>query len=405
MSTPAAFQEREAGPMQIVILLGTVCLAVLVTAILGPTLPKMEAHFASVENVESLVPLAMTAPMLIMAIMGLAAGFLIDRFGRKWTLVIAAALYGVIGTSPLYLESLHAILASRILLGFVEIVVSITGIALIGDLFTGQKRARLIALQTTLGTLAAFALNNLGGVLGELGWRAPYAFYSIGFVLAIMAAIFLWEPDRQSHAPEKATLSGDAAALGTGKLDRPIFALHLVLVLLAGLIFLTVPVNFAFLFEEIGVVSTSAIGIAYGVNSLGAVAGSLVFGWVLSKRLGVNGQLAVAFGFMGAGFLGLWASQTYFTLMFSGVFAGFGGGVLFPTITTWNLRMTPVHLRGLGLGAFQSVLFFGQFLAGIAVVWAGSFLGGRAEAIKWLGIALVVATAISLFTSGMRRVR
>jgi hypothetical protein len=51
------------------ILLVTSSLTVLVTAILGPSLPAMQAHFADVAGADFMVPLAMTAPMLTMAVL------------------------------------------------------------------------------------------------------------------------------------------------------------------------------------------------------------------------------------------------------------------------------------------------------------------------------------------------
>ena len=74
---------RVLRPIHAVLLLTTCVLTALVTAVLGPVLPKMQAHFADVPHAEYLVPLTLTVPMLMMAFLSIVAGGLSDRYGRK----------------------------------------------------------------------------------------------------------------------------------------------------------------------------------------------------------------------------------------------------------------------------------------------------------------------------------
>ena len=202
MNQPNMRDAREPGVIQIALLLMTVGVSVLVTAVLGPSVFKMESHFADVKNVQLLVPLSLTLPMLVMSVFSVIAGAISDRVGRKWLLVGAAVFYGIVGMMPLVLTDLYAILSTRIVLGIFEAFVMVTGIALIGDFFVGSKRARLLALQTTAASLMAFVFNNVGGILGDISWRVPYYTYAFGFLLALLAAFFLWEPSRRAQADE-----------------------------------------------------------------------------------------------------------------------------------------------------------------------------------------------------------
>ena len=139
MNQSTVRDARKPGFIQIAILLITVGVSVLVTAVLGPSVFKMEAHFADVENVQLLVPLSLTLPMLVMSVFSVIAGAISDRVGRKWLLVGAAVFYGVVGMMPLVLTDLYAILGTRIVLGIFEAFVMVTGIALIGDFFVGSN--------------------------------------------------------------------------------------------------------------------------------------------------------------------------------------------------------------------------------------------------------------------------
>ena len=97
---------REPRFIQAALLLLTASLTVLVTAILGPSMPAMQAHFKDVPGADYLVPLTMTAPMLMMAGLSVFVGELADRVGRKPLLLGSVMLYAVVGTAPLYLLSL-----------------------------------------------------------------------------------------------------------------------------------------------------------------------------------------------------------------------------------------------------------------------------------------------------------
>lgn len=398
--TPNAIQ-KEPGNIQIGIMVLSVCLSVLVTAILGPSLPKMQAHFASVPRAMELVPLTMTIPLLIMTFFCFFAGLISDKIGRKWLLAGAAFVYGVIGTAPLYLQDLYAILGSRALLGFAEAFVMVTGAALIGDFFTGEKRARIMTMQMTAASVSAALLNNVGGLLGDIGWRAPYTIYSVGFLLAIFAAIFLSEPEKRLSGAERAAAEPDTASKNGDEVPvRPwVIAGMCALSVYIGLIFLTVIVNFSYLFDDIGVTSTKQIGMAYGLNSVGVISGNILFGLLLVGRTNASRQMFIGFAVMAVGFFGMSNSTTYTMLTASGIFAGLGSGMALPALLVWTMNLFPTRIRGTGLGMGLSCQFFGNFLAGVVVVLIASKVGGKAAAMGVLGVSLVVAAIAALIVS------
>lgn len=379
------------------ILLLTASLTVLVAAILGPSLPKMQQHFASVPNVDFLVPLSMTGPMAMMAVFCIFIGALADRIGRKWLLVGSTTLYAVFGTMPLYLDSLQTIIASRLALGIMEAVLMTVSTAMIGDYYSGTQRARYIALQTTVAAISVFICNNLGGVIGEFGWRAPYYVYFISLVMAPLMAIYLWEPTHRS---------GEAVSMipdPVGVTWRPwLLARICFIAFLVGVVFLIIPVHFGFLFNAIGVQSTTEIGIAYSLNSVGFIAGTLAVGW-MSRRFALNGLLCIAALITGISFLGINYAANYWTLTVAGMLNGLGTGLLLTSTVTWNMRELPFARRGLGVGAYQSCLYFGMFINPVLVVGLGKVLGQRADAIGYIGGVVLAAAVLALFAVPQRR--
>lgn len=401
LPTEAAAPDNAPQPRAIhaFILLVTSGLTVLVIAILGPSLPQMQQHFADVPHAEYLVPMTMTVPMLLMALLSVFVGLLSDRMGRKRLLVGATLLYGLFGTAPLYLEGLTSIVASRVALGTMEAVLMTVSTTMIGDYYRGAQRERFMALQVTVASIAAFVLNNLGGVIAEHGWRAPYAVYAISFLLAPLMAIYLWEPlDRGSDGEVLAEHADD-------KPFRPwLLAGICALGAITGLAFLVVPVHLGYLFGAIGVQSPAQIGIAYGLNSLGVIIGTLLFGWVIAPRLPVPFQFGLSSVIAALGFLLMPHAQTYESLVLMAMLNGVGCGILLPTMVTWTMRSLPLAQRGFGTGAFQSSLFFGQFLNGIVIVALQSALGGqRASAVGSIGAGLAVFGGLALLAGLLRR--
>lgn len=394
---PAPLKLAEPRLIHAIILLVTCGLNVLVTAILGPSLPAMQAHFASVPGVEYLVPMTMSMPLLTVAIVSVFVGELADRFGRKPLLVGSAVLYALVGTAPLYLDSLYAILASRCALGLMEAVLMTVSTTMIGDYYSGAQRERYMSLQTTVASISAFLLNTAGGLIAEHGWRAPYAVFAISLVLAPLMAIYLWEPrTRASMTPEQVAL--DSQSFRPRKLGLVCF-----FAVLLGIAFLTVPVHFGYLHGAIGVQSPAQIGMAYGVNSLGVISGTLLFGWVLATRLNVAWQLAVGSLIAGIGFLLMKQAGDYSALTVAGYINGAGMGIVLPAMVTWNMRELPVSRRGMGIGAFQSAFQFGLFLNPVLVVWLEQHgAGSRAGAVGWLSWA-VLGLAVLAAVLGVRR--
>lgn len=396
--TPPALQEPRL--IHAFILLVTSGLTVLVTAILGPSLPAMQAHFKDVPGADYLVPLTMTAPMLMMAGLSIFVGELADRLGRKRLLVGATALYAVLGTAPMVLDSLTAIIASRFALGVMEAVLMTISTTMIGDYYDGAKRERFMSLQTTVSATSAFLLNTLGGAIAEHGWRAPYAVFAISLLLAPLMAIYLWEPR------SRASMTAEQFAEDTLSFKPRLLGFVCGLAVVLGIVFLTVPVHFGYLHGSIGVQSPAQIGMAYGVNSLGVISGTLLFGWVLAQRLKVPFQLALGALVAGVGFVLMKGAADYGALTTAGFVNGLGCGILLPAMVTWNMRDLPISRRGMGTGAFQSCLFFGMFANPILVVWLEKELGGaRALAVGLVGQALFALGVLALLVGLLRKGR
>lgn len=328
------------------------------------------------------------------------AGALVDRLGRKPLLLISLLLYGLAGTAPLWLESLHAIIASRALVGLAEAAVMTCCTTLVGDYWDGRRRERLLTLQTIFSSLAATAFFFIGGSLGEMGWRMPFWLYTVGFLLWLPCMWLLWEPVRAQSVAEAAVSSKEPFPLA---LVSAICAITL----LAAVAFYLVPVHLGFLLDGMGERSPQRIGQAMGISSVAVVLGAATYAPL--SRLGVARQLTVAFALLAAG--SLWLAQagsdtgSYASVVAAASLSSLGGGMVIPTLLNWMMRSVSFAQRGRGTGAFMASFFIGQFICPLVVLGLGAASGdGLLGAIHILGWALGVMTLVALLTYAFQRV-
>ncbi len=384
---------KTAGMAQAAVLMVGSCLPVMAAVLIAPVLPLIQAHFATVPNVDVLVPVMLTVPSLFLGLLAPFAGAIVDRAGRKRLLLASLLLYAFAGTGPLWLQSLPAIIASRALLGIAEAGVMTCCTTLIGDCFAGKQRERLLTLQTVCASLAATCFFAFGGALGELGWRAPFMLYLVGFVLLPLVALLLWEPLRTLPRPA-------ATAVAATPFPTRMVAGICAVTLISALFFYVVPVHLSFMLDAMGERSPQRIGQAIAISSTATVVGAAAY--PLLARLGLALHLATCFVLMSAGFLwlGSAAGSGYVTVVEAASLASLGAGALIPALANWMMRSVGFVHRGRAMGGFLASFFMGQFVCPLVVLALGAATGrGLFDAVHALGWALAVLTALALLAA------
>ncbi|NIE67143.1 MFS transporter [Burkholderia sp. Ax-1719] len=391
-------QRREANFFHALILLSTVICGTLAPTVIGPVLPAMQQHFANVPGIETLVPVVVTMPMFVLGALAMVIGAVSDRIGRKRVLVGALVLYALAGTAPLYLDSIQAILASRALVGLAEAAAMTVSTSFIGDLFTGARRDRYAALQVTVASTSAFIFNLMGGMLGAYGWRAPFVAYALPLLLAPLVQIFIWDSKDSGAALREAQ-----AHTADETVFRPwLLAMICLAAFGVGLVFMVVPVHLSFMLVQLGVHSTSEIGFAYAMNSVGIIAGTLGFGWFIASRSTVLQQFVLGTLVCGAGFVCMGGAHDQTMLTIGGAINGVGCGVVLPALVSWGLRSLPFSRRGFGTGAFTAAQFVGYFCSPIIVMGMVMHEGSRFAVVQNWGLALFVLAAVCVGGSLLR---
>ncbi|MGW7265088.1 MFS transporter [Streptomyces sp. NPDC054842] len=377
------------GRLPAVLLMAGSCLPILGAVLIAPVLPRMQDHFDQVAGSAVLVPLVLTVPALSLAVLAPFAGVVVDRLGRRRLLVVATVLYAVFGTAPLWLDSLYAVVGSRVLVGVAEAAIMTACTTLIGDYYTGRVRERYLALQTMCASASATLFFVLGGALGAAGWRAPFWLYAVGLLLAPLMARVLPETAADAAGPAR---EGHTEA---GPRPFPVrrMAGICALTVFGAIVFYTVPVEMSYLLDELDVTSTGMIGLFTAIASAATVAGSVLFTRLAgSPRRRLPALLLVC----GAGFLVMGVAGSPALLVVGAVVNCVGTGMLLPSLLTLAMARLDFADRGRGTGLWTAAFFLGEFICPLVLLGAKGALGALASAVGLLGL-LTLLVAAGLF--------
>ncbi|MFF7946148.1 MFS transporter [Streptomyces griseorubiginosus] len=396
----ASAEQIVSGPghrLRLALLMAGACLPILGAVLIAPVLPQMQDHFADVRGVDVLVPMALTVPALSLALLAPFAGVLVDRLGRKRLLVVATVVYAILGTAPLWLDSLVAIVADRALVGVTEAAIMTCSTTLLGDYYSGRQRDRYLAMQTMCAAISATVFFAVGGAAGSAGWRMPFWAYAWSLLLAPAMAAFLPRPRPGGLTVEPSPVASAATA------KRPFpwrpLAGTCALTLFGAVLFYTLQVELAFLLDDMGVSNSGVIGLATAVTSAAIVVGSATF-----ARTGRSPRawLPAAFGLCTLGFTVVWLAPDPVPATLGAVITCLGGGIMLPSLLTLAMSKLDFADRGRGTGLWTGSFFLGQFLCPLVALALTSAVGTLANAMGVLALAAAVAT-VALGLAARRR--
>ncbi len=321
----------------------------------APGLPALYADFADFANAELLSRMVLTMPMLFVALAGPFIGIVIDRYGRRNTLVISTFGFGLAGISGLVLESLLAIIVGRALLGIflVGILTSVT--ALIGDYFSGEQRNKVAGLQGAFISFGTLIYTILGGLLAEIHWRASFSLFAIAFVFIVPMLLSLYEPVSAAQVERNKPVEQPP-----GRRDWIVIGWIYVLAFVCLIALFMIPSQTPFFLVEIGVGNPARAGLAVGIFSFSSGIAALAFPW-LRRHLSVAAIFALIFIDVGIGFVLIGTATDFADVMVAMVVGGFSMGAFFPNANMAIISRTTPAVRGRAVSGLTAAFFLGQF--------------------------------------------
>ncbi|MEL7004748.1 MAG: MFS transporter [Bacteroidota bacterium] len=360
-------------------------MTVMAGATIAPSLPEMKKAFADNANADTLVKLVLTIPGLFIAFSAIIFGWVIDRFGRIKVLVLMLMLYGLAGTSGLYLDSLFQIIVGRALLGIAVGGIMPTAVALIGDYFEGEERQKFLGIQAAIMSFSGTFFIFGGGFLADISWRYPFLIYGLSFLAIPLILIYVKEPRR--------TQQSETAPEDNGKIPSIAWTIY-ILSFLGMAIFYMMPVQIPFLIQEIDNVSNTATAISLSATMF--VSGMIAMNYSKFKDRFTHYQIyGISFLLIGIGYLLITTANSYWWVYPGLLIAGAGSGLIMPNSNLCLVTLSSNENRGKVLGLLTTFIFMGQFSSPLMfqpIINLSSIKGG----FLYLSIVLIIVAIISL---------
>jgi len=161
------------------IALGAAFLAVTGNGIMGPILSSLEAPMGRpIESLSYILTVFTFAVIVFTPVLGIFA----DRFGRRRVLLPAIFLFGAGALIPL-VDNFALILTFRALQGIAVAGMASLAVTLIGDLYSGDERARAMSLRSGVHSLGFAVSPIIAGALASIDLMYPFYFFSVALPL------------------------------------------------------------------------------------------------------------------------------------------------------------------------------------------------------------------------------
>ena len=417
-------------------LLAASTLTVMAPTIVAPALPSIARTFSDTPSAEVLVPLVLTLPALVIAVTASLVGVMVDRRGRRPVLVGGIVLYGLAGGTGLVVGSLPALLAGRVGLGLAVAMVLTAVTTVIGDLYTGVERSRMLSRQAAAMGVSGTVFTVTSGVLAAVSWRWSFLLYPLAWLLLPAVLRAIPGPSRRQQSRQAGVeVGGDGGGDGEGDGEVPddgtspvtgpgtvtsfgsppespppiaraalvVVVVSILLLMGVQVLFYLLPVQLPFVLEEVFGLGPARTGLLVAMPPLAYAGASLLATRFATDRRRAS-VVAGACAVTGIGYLAIGTATALWAVAVGLVIGGAGLGLIVPNLVAWVAQAAPVHLRGRLVGLMTSALFLGQFVS--PLVWNPVVTAlGRQDALVVAAATLLAATPLALATDAVRRVR
>ncbi len=378
------------------VIFASATLTIMAGSIIAPVLNLMRDGLGVAP---SSVGLIITTHGLFMALFSPLMGSFIDRKGARRPYIVALICYGLAGGSGLLINSFWVLLVSRACLG-IALAGIFTGInVLILNMYDGIERDKVMGWRGSAQSFGGVIWPLIGGTLGGLSWRIPFAVYMLAIPIGLLAMVAVPEPAIQHPARPGSDGSTSVFRVFRGS---PVLWVIYGLMFCGNILLYAIVIFLPQLLESFGISSTFRIGLFITAMTGSAGVTAFIYGKIRSK-FSYRTIVTVAVALWTVAFVII--SQAPGTRIIAMAVALFGvsQGLILPTVMVWIGDVVPPSFRGrfssyLGtfgfIGQFLSPIFFapvfllvdlkGVFLigAGIGAIWFLLLLFGLGRADK-----------------------
>jgi MFS family permease len=376
-----------------IIFLALLCLAYSINAAdrqLFPTLlPTIRTAFGFDLKTAGLMSTIFT---LGLAVAGIPAGYLVDRFSRKAIILIAMVIYSLFTLATIYSYGVWDMAFYRAMTGIGEGMQMAALFAAVGSYFH-RKRSFFMGWMIVAYGAGAFLGPRLGAMLSQASnsWQTPFVWFTIaGLVIAALVLIFVPKSFTESKGPANTSVVDQAAIahMPANLWNRNVIVSFIGCVILGYALYGFIGLYTTYVKDVLHFQQADAAA-ALSFFGLGGFL-SFVGGWC-GDRFQQRWVTAIAFGLLavvGYSMYNIATSVTWQSFLCFMVGA-LGSGFVFVNLLTLLQRSVRPQMVGRASGIFLTSLFG-------AASTAGYLMGYLVGVLGWSGAALVELTLFPL---------
>lgn len=390
----AAREERTSGQMSLaakIVLFSSGIPVSFALSTLAPILPKIEAALSHTDMDRMLVKMVIGIVGIAVVFGAPVAGILGDRMNRARIMTWAFAIFAIFGASGFLISDLWLMVGTRLLMGLAASTIFTLGFAMAGDVKDDAARRRYTGWAISIAAFSGLIGLLLGGLLGDIDWRLTFLIFLAPLPLSLFAHhLYKAEGREAKGAGER------SATAGRGSFKWPI---RLMMLALASGIIQYVPLTYVpFYMRNVGISSSTLIGMALMAQSVLVAISSSLFGPVRA-RLSADTAFGMSFVLMGLGIAGTIFSHQFVMIAACQCLIGLGAGWLTPNLMVSAGEAAEVSTRARYVGvvkaANMSATFVGLIVAepilraaGVSAVLITVAAGAFAMSLLFFGVTL-----------------
>lgn len=359
-------------------------------ALFTPAMPQIVHAFGTTE---SAVKLTLSLYFAGFALAQLVCGPLSDGFGRKPVTFAFMAVYLCASVLAMLAPTVETLIAARFLQGVGAAAGWSIARALVRDLFTSDRSARIMNLMGLILAAGPAIAPTLGGLTMEIaGWHAIFVvMVAAGTAIVVVVAVFMRETVARdlSRIRPRGLLASYRAVL-----SEPYFlSSSLVIAGTVGMIYTQATILPFILMDRVGL-TPGQFGVGMlmqtGLYFLGSIAVRLLLARVPAVRLVPVGLCFVLIGLIALVVgLRLWA-PTFLLVMGPVAFVAFGIAFVMPAMSTAGLAAFP-HQAGAAASMAGFFQMGAGLLGGLACAALGEPVTAMATIVPLMGLGGIAA--------------
>jgi MFS family permease len=236
------------------------------------------------DSPEALINFGITGPALVGLPFSFLAGWLCDRFDKKWIMVIGFVAFTITAVLGAAVQDIwYFVITRSIATGVAWGTTNAAAMSIIADLFLDEDtHGKMVGYYNATMSILGAILAQVAGILAASGnWTTAFQAYWIAIPVAIMLIVFLpsMKPRAKADTEQTGAKASESSPAGWWKPLMPLT----VQVFFIALMYFVAMYMIALFVADAGIGDEAFVGTVASVMTLSSAVGSVAFGFFFAK--------------------------------------------------------------------------------------------------------------------------